>query len=95
MLEPAADLPAVDPRTVDVVLTPGVAFDRHGGRLGFGGGFYDSLLPTTPALRVGVVHDCCLVDELPCDENDQRVDWIVTPTLRIHCAPSGKSATDP
>jgi len=79
MLEPAVDLPAVDPATLDVALVPGVAFDRQGGRLGFGGGYYDRLLPTTPALRVGVTYDGCLTDELPCTEADQRMDWIVTP----------------
>jgi 5-formyltetrahydrofolate cyclo-ligase len=64
---------------LDVVLVPGVAFDRYGGRLGFGGGFYDRFLPTTPALRVGVTYDSCLMDELPCTQSDQRMDWIVTP----------------
>ena len=86
MLEPSADLPAVDPGTLDLVLTPGVAFDRRGGRLGFGSGYYDSFLATTPALRVGVTFDRCLTDELPCTERDQRVDWVVTPTQQIHCA---------
>ena len=80
MLEPAADLPVIDPATLDVVLVPGVAFDRQGGRLGFGGGYYDRLLPTTPALRMGVTYDECLCDALPCGEHDQRMDWIVTPT---------------
>jgi len=80
MLEPAADLPVVDHTTLDLVLVPGVAFDLRGYRLGFGGGFYDRLLPTTPALRVGVTYDECLADALPCDEHDQRMDWIVTPS---------------
>ena len=87
MLEPAADLPVIDPAAIDLVLVPGVAYDRRGGRMGFGGGFYDGFLLTTPALRVGITHDAGLVDELPCDEHDQRMDWIVTPTQLIHCAP--------
>jgi 5-formyltetrahydrofolate cyclo-ligase len=87
MLEPLADSPVIDPATIDVVLVPGVAYDRRGGRLGFGGGFYDGFLPTTPALRVGITHDVCLADELPCDEHDQRMDWIATPTQLLHCAP--------
>jgi len=80
MLEPAPDLPVIDPATLDLVLVPGVAFDRQGGRLGFGGGYYDRFLPTTPALRVGVTYDECLADVLPCGEHDQCVDWIVTPS---------------
>jgi 5-formyltetrahydrofolate cyclo-ligase len=85
MLEPAPDLPAVEPASLDVVLVPGVAFDRRGGRLGFGGGFYDRLLPTTDALRVGVTYDRCLTDRLPMREYDQRMDWVVTPTQSINC----------
>lgn len=80
MLEPAADLPVIDPAFLEIVLVPGVAFDRRGGRLGFGGGFYDRFLPTTPALRVGVTYDFSLLDELPCTGADQRMDWVVTPT---------------
>jgi 5-formyltetrahydrofolate cyclo-ligase len=87
MLEPAADLPVIDPATLDLVLVPGVAFDRRGGRMGFGGGFYDGFLPTSHALRVGVTYDHCLADQLPTDEHDQRMDWIVTPTQRLHCTP--------
>jgi 5-formyltetrahydrofolate cyclo-ligase len=87
MLEPAPDLAVVDPTTLDLALVPGVAFDRAGGRLGFGGGYYDRFLPTTPALRVGVTYDLCLEDTLPCSERDQRMDWVVTPTEKIHCAP--------
>jgi 5-formyltetrahydrofolate cyclo-ligase len=83
MLEPDADLPIVAAATLDVVLVPGVAFDRQGGRMGFGGGFYDGFLPTTDALRVGITFDDCLVDAIPCDEHDQRMDWIVTPTQTL------------
>jgi 5-formyltetrahydrofolate cyclo-ligase len=87
MLEPAADLPIVEPGTLDLVLVPGVAYDRYGRRMGFGGGFYDGFLPTTQALRTGITYDCCLVEELPCDEHDQRMDWVITPTETLHCAP--------
>ena len=85
MLEPAADLPVVKARTLDVVLVPGVAFDRHGGRLGFGGGFYDRLLSTTQALRVGLTYDRCLADRLPMQEYDRWMDWVATPTQLIQC----------
>ena len=85
MLEPSASLPRISPEQLDVVLTPGLAFDRQGGRLGFGGGFYDRLLVKTPAKRVGIAYDCCLADELPMNEHDQRVDWVFTPTQQIEC----------
>jgi len=95
MLEPAADLPVVNPTTLGLVLVPGVAFDRQGGRLGFGRGYYDRLLPTTPATRVGVAYDECLADALPCAEHDQRMDWVVTQAQKIHCAPLWRDAQVP
>jgi 5-formyltetrahydrofolate cyclo-ligase len=85
MLEPAADLPTVDPAEIDVVLVPGVAFDRRGGRLGFGGGYYDRFLATTPALRIGIAFDQCLADELPCGAHDKRMDWVATQSEMINC----------
>ena len=88
MLEPAADLPTIDSTTLDIVLVPGVAFDRQGGRMGFGGGFYDSFLPTTNALRVGITFDDCLLDEVPCDAHDQRMAWVVTPTQTVAFCPN-------
>lgn len=87
ILEPAPDLPVIEPTVLNVILVPGVAFDRRGGRLGFGGGYYDRFLPTTPAVRVAATYDECLCEALPCDEHDQRMDWVVTPTEEIHCAP--------
>ena len=83
MLEPAPDLPTVEPSALDVALVPGVAFDRRGVRLGFGGGFYDRFLPTTAAARVGIALDCCVTDALPYEEHDQTVDWVVTPGHRF------------
>jgi 5-formyltetrahydrofolate cyclo-ligase len=92
MLEPSENLPCISPEQLDVVLTPGLAFDPQGGRLGFGGGFYDRLLVATPAKRVGIAYDCCLADELPMDQHDQRMDWVFTPTQQIECRRATGSA---
>ncbi len=85
MWEPDPALPVIEPGELDVVLVPGVAFDPQGGRLGYGGGYYDRFLPTTRALRVGIAADSCLVDSLPCGELDVRMDWIATPSGIIRC----------
>jgi len=85
LLEPDPLLPVVSPDAIDVVLVPGVAFDTKGGRLGLGGGFYDRFLVTTPAVRVGATYDSCLVDALPCQAHDQRVDWVLTPSGLLRC----------
>jgi 5-formyltetrahydrofolate cyclo-ligase len=69
-------VPAED---VDVVIVPGVAFDRRGGRVGYGGGFYDRLLSRAPsAPAVAVAFAVQVVDEVPQGRSDSRVDVIVT-----------------
>ena len=59
-------------------LVPGLAFDRAGFRLGYGGGYYDTFLPGFPGITVGGVAAACLVDELPRGEFDCRIHRIVT-----------------
>jgi len=63
-----------------LILTPGLAFDHQGGRLGFGGGFYDRLLPlATRGLRVGITYDELVLDAVPMQAWDCRVEWLATP----------------
>lgn len=83
--EPAAGAPLVSAEEVEAVLVPGVAFDAHGTRVGFGGGYYDRLLPLLEnAVRIGVAFDCQLVEgALPREEHDEPVDLVVTPTRTI------------
>ena len=77
--EPARRV-AVDPRTVDLVITPGLAFDARGHRLGYGGGHYDRYFARLgpSALRVGVAFSVQLVDEVPTEPSDRPVDVVVT-----------------
>jgi len=80
MLEPDASLPAVEPRDFDLVLVPGVAFDREGRRLGYGGGFYDRFLPKVAAVKVGIVYAALIVDQVPHNAFDQSVDFLACET---------------
>lgn len=82
--EPAPQAPAVLPSVLDVVLVPALGIDRRGVRLGYGGGFYDAFLADTEALRVGVVLGDALVDRLPDEPTDIRMDRIVTPHGTVH-----------
>ncbi|MEZ5175906.1 MAG: 5-formyltetrahydrofolate cyclo-ligase [Acidimicrobiia bacterium] len=79
-LEPGVDARAVDLDEVDVVLVPGRAFDSAGNRLGRGKGYYDRLLARLPrgVVLVGVTVEGAFVDEVPVDERDESVDWVVT-----------------
>jgi 5-formyltetrahydrofolate cyclo-ligase len=74
------DGPAVPLEDIEVVVVPGTAFDRSGGRLGHGGGHYDRLLERLPpaCLRVGVCFACQVVLAVPTVPHDQPVDVVVT-----------------
>jgi 5-formyltetrahydrofolate cyclo-ligase len=75
----------VDPADLDVVCTPGVAFDAWGGRIGYGGGYYDRLFDRGPrGRRIALAFDLQVLDEaLPQGAFDRRVDVLVTPTRTI------------
>jgi len=90
-LEPI-DGEAVDPRDVDIVVTPGVAFDRAGGRVGYGGGYYDRFLAEArdDTLLAAVGFSVQVLDEpLPGGRFDRRVDVIVTESETVRCRARG------
>ena len=78
--EPLSHCPAVAADAVDWVLVPGVAFDAHGRRLGYGGGYYDRLLPLLPsrAPRIAAAFEAQIVPAVPFGPHDLTVDAIVT-----------------
>jgi len=87
--EPLLHCGAVEPSAIDWVLVPGVTFDRSGRRLGYGGGYYDRLLPLlashTP--RIVGAFDLQIVERVPAGPQDTTIDLIVTPTETIVTAP--------
>ncbi len=78
MAEPTADLPIVLPEMVELVLVPGLAYDRQGWRLGYGGGYYDRFLSRFSRISVGVVYQALLLESVPHSGYDVPVGWIVT-----------------
>jgi 5-formyltetrahydrofolate cyclo-ligase len=82
---------AVDPAEVDVVIAPGLAFDRDGYRLGYGGGHYDRYLHRmgSRALRIGIGFAGQLVERVPRGPADERLDLVVTDAGVIDCRPPG------
>jgi len=74
---------------VDMLLVPGLAFDSRGRRLGTGTGHYDRLLarldPRTT--RVGLCFAAQMIDEVPIEPHDQRVEFVVTEDGVVACAP--------
>ncbi len=66
-----------DYEQIDVALVPGVAFTKEGARLGRGKGFYDRFLSNLPqAYKRGVCFPYQIVDALPCEEHDLKVDYV-------------------
>ncbi|HEV8258064.1 MAG TPA: 5-formyltetrahydrofolate cyclo-ligase [Casimicrobiaceae bacterium] len=78
--EPRADCPPVALASIDWVLVPGVAFDAEGRRIGYGGGYYDRLLPLLDrsATRVAGAFELQVVERVPAAPHDTTVDAIVT-----------------
>ncbi|WP_110457402.1 5-formyltetrahydrofolate cyclo-ligase [Shewanella algidipiscicola] len=78
------------PHQLDMVITPLVAFDANGNRMGMGGGYYDRTLAYWPLmgkpLPVGYAHDCQQVSHLPCEHWDVPLPMIITPTRIVNGA---------
>jgi len=73
---------------IDLVFVPGLAFDRHGGRLGHGGGYYDQLLAQEvllSACKVGLAFDFQMFNRLPLRTDDVPMDVIVTESAVHRC----------
>lgn len=62
---------------IDLILVPGVAFDKDGNRLGRGKGYYDKILKQTPAYKMGICFDFQLLEHIPTEEHDVRMDKVV------------------
>ncbi|HZW86614.1 MAG TPA: 5-formyltetrahydrofolate cyclo-ligase [Gallionella sp.] len=73
---------------VEFALLPGVAFTRNGARLGYGGGFYDKLLAdvSPPPVLVAAAFAVQVVEHIPQDITDVKVEWIITEQETIACS---------
>jgi 5-formyltetrahydrofolate cyclo-ligase len=64
---------------IQIIIVPGVAFDRSGNRMGRGRGFYDRMLKSTVgALKIGIAYDFQMLDEIPVEPHDVKMDRIIT-----------------
>jgi len=80
ILEPCVTGEGLPPDAADLIVVPGVAFDSSGHRLGFGKGYYDRFLARLrrPVILVGLCHDFQLLKQVPREEHDIRMQYIVT-----------------
>lgn len=69
---------SIDPKAIDLVIVPGLLFDKQGHRLGHGHGYYDRLLKKITAPKIGLAYACQIVPKLMNEAHDVPVDHIVT-----------------
>lgn len=67
-----------DINSIELIIVPGVAYDRHGNRIGRGKGYYDRLLRDSKATKIGVAYACQLCDDIEPDEFDVPVHYVIT-----------------
>jgi 5-formyltetrahydrofolate cyclo-ligase len=78
--EPARTCVEMPLDQINLILTPGMAFDLSGNRLGRGKGFYDRLLEKTAGIKCGVCHDFQLLEKIPSEPHDAKVKFVFTPS---------------
>ncbi len=88
LVEPTSKKP-VETTELDLIIVPGVAFDKSGCRIGRGKGFYDELLrkTSTEITLVGLCFEENLEERLPSESHDVKMDLIVTDKQVIRCKP--------
>ncbi len=77
ILEPCGD-DIIDPKEIELAVIPGIAFDSHCHRLGRGKGYYDRLLPQTNCTKVGICYSFQIVENIPVNRNDIKMDIVIT-----------------
>lgn len=73
-------VPASEYANIDLAIIPGVAFDKEGNRLGRGKGYYDRLLPLLHCHTIGLCYPFQIVDTVPHEPHDMKVDEVITIT---------------
>ena len=80
ILEPNSEGVVIKPDEMDMIILPGLAFDKKGGRLGYGGGFYDRYLTKVGenTVKAALEYDFQIIDKVPTEEFDVKIDYIIT-----------------
>jgi len=86
ILEPKNDFLRVRSyNEVELVIVPGIVFDEKGNRIGYGGGYYDRLLKRIDAKKIALAYDFQVMERIPNEEHDVRMDMIITEKRVIKC----------
>lgn len=74
-----------------VIIVPAMCFDKNGYRLGYGKGYYDRFLKNYPFISIGLCYNSLIKKQVPADEYDQSVDYIITESDIIDCNSGGEN----
>jgi len=86
ILEPKKDkIQQADLESIDMMIVPGLAFDRSGNRLGYGEGNYDNFMKNSCTMKVALCYKFQLVDEVPHEKHDIQVNMIITEEKILRC----------
>lgn len=75
----------VYPQPLDIMIVPGLAFNKFGYRIGQGGGYYDRYLERYPCITIGLCREQFLMEEIPTMWNDIPVDYVITENATYNC----------
>ena len=82
--EPRRNTVEIDKNDIDLIIVPGLGFDRNGYRIGYGKGFYDRFLTGFDGITIGLCFDKCLLDSICRDEHDKQVDYVYTESAALN-----------
>jgi len=91
ILEPSIYKKAIEPNEIDLIIVPGVGFDRCGGRIGYGAGYYDRYFKKinkenlVDIKKVALAYDLQILEQVPMDEFDVPIDYILSENQSINC----------
>ena len=87
ILEPDNNKEEFYKNNLELIILPGVAFDHSGRRIGYGGGYYDRYLEDIDKriIKVSLIYDFQLLENVPAEEHDIKADYIITETMSIKC----------
>jgi len=77
---PTKKHPRIARKDIDLVITPGIAFDKNGYRIGYGKGYFDKLFKnlSTNCTKIALAYDFQIIENVPAEKHDKKVDIIVT-----------------
>ena len=86
ILEPKIKVPA-NLKEIELILVPGIVFDYHGNRIGFGYGYYDKLLSKIPAPKIALSFGFQIKESIPHEKFDIKMDFLVSEEKVYDCIP--------